>query len=312
MKKLAPMIGFGGWGLGGKAPGILGYGPIDNGKAEHLVSLAIKKGITFFDTAPAYGDGTSEKIIGEAANSQRHKVFLATKVGASNFRNKQNFQLDEIKKSLEESLIRLKTEYLDLVQLHDPESVKKIPGVLDFLLERKAKGEIKNIGVSLKNPLDFDEWAQYSDIDFFQLNLSALDQRLLSTSVAKVAEKRGVKVIARTALCFGFLTDMPPVREELDDSDHRRRWSDEQFNEWIVASNKVFDGVSVESKTEAAIRFCLSFPWVHVVLTGIMNERDIDSNIDIETRGPLPAKDVELIINNYLSAADYIPKLNNI
>jgi aryl-alcohol dehydrogenase-like predicted oxidoreductase len=312
MSTIGTRIAFGGWGLGGKNIGILGYGPIDIPNAIDLVEESISKGIIFFDTAPAYGDGLSEKILGLSTKDHREKVFLASKIGITDFRNGQNFDLSEIKQSFDDSLKRLNTDYLDLVQLHDPESVDKIPGVVDFLLESRSKGLIKNIGVSIKNPLDFDQWAKIKEINYFQVNFSALDQRLLSTSVASEVEIREVNIIARTSLCFGFLTDLPPKREELDDTDHRKRWSENQFQNWINASNKVFEGISVQSKTEAAIRFCLSFPWIKVVLTGIMNKNDLESNVKIEKKGPLDSKDVKKIIDNYASASLHIPRLISI
>jgi aryl-alcohol dehydrogenase-like predicted oxidoreductase len=101
---LRSRLGFGGWGLGGKASGILGYGPIDVEKTIKLICQAIDKSITFFDTSPAYGDGMSENILGQATEGKRKSIFLASKIGTTNFRESQNFQLPQLRHSLDETL----------------------------------------------------------------------------------------------------------------------------------------------------------------------------------------------------------------
>jgi len=104
-------LGFGAWAVGGSGWGA----PADEADREAAVRLALERGVTFFDTAPTYGDGASETILGRALQRDRERVAIATKVGPH----------DDPRASLEASLRRLQTEYVDLVQLHEPHGTGK-------------------------------------------------------------------------------------------------------------------------------------------------------------------------------------------
>src|SRR5205823_11413741 len=100
-----PRLGFGAWAVGGAA-----WGPATHeGDRFAAVARAVERGVTFFDTAPAYGDGASESLLGRALKADRDRVAIATKVGPR----------DDPRRSLEASLQRLATEYVDLIQLHE-------------------------------------------------------------------------------------------------------------------------------------------------------------------------------------------------
>ena len=118
------MIGFGTWGLGG-----MDYGPIKEKKALNLLNYAYKKRINFFDTAPLYGNGRSETIIGSfLRNKKRKKIIISSKGGMLPHRGfdwQQNFSFSNLLKDLNESLNRLNTDYLDYFLLHSP-NIQKI------------------------------------------------------------------------------------------------------------------------------------------------------------------------------------------
>src|SRR2546426_12036070 len=98
-------LGFGGWAVGGAGWGT----PDDTHEREAAIRRAVERGVTFFDTAPTYGDGESERLLGRALGTVRERVAIATKVGPR----------DDPRASLEASLRRLTTDYVDLVQLHE-------------------------------------------------------------------------------------------------------------------------------------------------------------------------------------------------
>lgn len=111
-------IGFGAWGIGGDA-----YGPVDEDVAKRTLRAAWDAGITFFDTADVYGEGRSEHLIGEALRDVRDRVVIATKVGAlphRGFAMPQDFTAAHVRRAIEASLRRLRTDYVDLYQLHSP------------------------------------------------------------------------------------------------------------------------------------------------------------------------------------------------
>ena len=100
-----PRLGFGAWAVGGA-----GWGAATDERARFAaVARALERGVTFFDTAPAYGDGASEALLGRALRADRDRVAIATKVGPR----------DDTRTSLEASLSRLRTDHVDLVQLHE-------------------------------------------------------------------------------------------------------------------------------------------------------------------------------------------------
>jgi len=310
--KKSSKVGFGCWGIGGSSGGLLSYGALDETVACSAIEAALSSGINFFDTSPAYGEGTSERLIGAVCKERRHNVFLATKIGVAKLGEEKNFNLEEVKKSLLGSFDRLKTDYIDLIQLHDPEfaHTSQIETILPFLNKCKENGTIGAVGISLKNPADFEFWSKISHFDYFQVNFNVLDQRILESGLPNYCLKQDAKVIARTALCFGFLSDSPPVHECLDPSDHRLRWSAEQFKQWNIAANEIFRNISVSSKAELALRFCLSFPWVEVVLAGILSPEEALKNADIGRLGPLSLDSIEKIKENYKVASKLVPRPN--
>ena len=115
------MIGFGTWGLSGKD-----YGFISQKKSEKLILKSISCGVNFFDTAPLYGNGKVEKILGKIITRDkklRKKIIICTKFGLLPHKTnklKHNFKISHIKKELSQSLKNLKTNYIDIYLMHSP------------------------------------------------------------------------------------------------------------------------------------------------------------------------------------------------
>src|SRR3989442_4032260 len=101
-----PGLGFGAWAVGGAGWGAAG----DERERAAAIRHAVERGVTFFDTAPSYGAGESERLLGQALKADRGRVAIATKVGPR----------DDPRASLEASLRRLDSDYVDVVQLHEP------------------------------------------------------------------------------------------------------------------------------------------------------------------------------------------------
>lgn len=304
-------LGFGGWGIGGNSAGTLSYGAVDEISALASIETALKQGINFFDTSPAYGGGISESLLGVATQSRREKVILATKVGMGVLGDEKNFTLEAVELSIEKSLKRLKSNYIDVLQLHDPEPrhSSQVKDILDLIENYKNQGKIRFGGISLKTPTDFDYWSKLGKFDFIQINFSALDQRVLATDIPSYCLDTGARVIARTPLCFGFLSDHFPKRELLDQFDHRLRWDAHQFSCWQRAADSLFSGFSARSKTELSLRYCLSFEWVSTVIVGILSGREALENSQIAKLGSLSEEELERIQRNYRVAESYIPTL---
>jgi aryl-alcohol dehydrogenase-like predicted oxidoreductase len=274
-------IGFGAWGIGGNKDGAVAYGPTDEAQSLDALAAAFDAGINFFDTADLYGFGESERLIGKAFAGRRDQVVIASKVGMLDATGKQDFEPARIEKALDASLTRLQTDYVDLYQLHSPplEVLESKPAVLRALDKLREKGKVRCVGISLRGP---EEGARALDLYPFgavQVNFNLLDQRLLDLGLAERCAEKGAGVIARTPLCFGFLTTKYSADEKFDPSDHRSRWNPEQRRVWASAYG-LFEKYSRKPETAAqfAIRFCLSFDAISSVIPGMLTREHVAEN----------------------------------
>ena len=198
-KEKISLLGFGTWGLGSDA-----YGKITEKQSLSLIKFSIKKGINFLDTSNIYGRGLSEKRIGlflQKNKNLRQKIFIATKCGTKNHSPStwvmpQNFNVNYLKNSINESLKRLNTSYIDLIQLHSPppkilNNKLKMKKILELFLRLKKKGLIKYIGVSVKSPEDaLNILKKYKSFSFIQLNFNLIDQRAWDSGILDLAYKK--------------------------------------------------------------------------------------------------------------------------
>jgi len=301
---LVSEIGFGAWGIGGVPKDAKAYGPTDDRTSLRALQRAIERGITFFDTAPLYGYGHSEKLIGTAVEGKRDKVVISSKVGYVNFSGEQNFSPEYIRKSLEGILKRLRTDYLDIYQLHDSSInlLKEDNRIIETLERLRDEGKIRVPGISVKS---VDEaLAAVKDFKFksIQVNFNLVDQRILEYGLLNECEKCGVGLIIRTPLCFGFLTGKYHADDDYDKQDHRSRWPTEQVDRWADAY-KLFAGElqndQEQTNTQIALRFCLSYKQVSTVIPGILNVEHVDENAESSNLGPFPGEVLKKINRIY-------------
>jgi len=274
-------LGFGTWGLGGKD-----YGPLSQESAINLLIKSFQKGVSFFDTAPLYGEGTSERYLSVLIQKVgRKNVEICTKGGMLphvGFDLKQDFSLDNLHKDIMGSLNRLETDYIDYYLIHSP-SVKEVnfPEIINFFKEQRNKKIIRNFGVSLRSPSDYFEIENF-ELDIVEFNFNLLDQRATDIGLFEKLKLKKIKSICRTPLCFGFLCSAGILKKNLDKNDHRKLyWSDEQFYLWNNAKNYFLDfanELNYLDFSQFALHFCLSHKF-DFVIPGIMNERDLDLNV---------------------------------
>ena len=235
-------------------------------------------GINFFDTADLYGFGESERLIGKAFAGKRDKVVIASKGGMLDPQGRQDFAPGHIAESLEGSLKRLRTDYVDLYQLHgaSPEQLAPLLATLDSI---RRQGKARAIGISLRAPEDGERALAAYSFDAVQVNFNLLDQRAIESGLMENCKKRGAGVIVRTPLCFGFLTGGYSATQEYDASDHRSRWNLEQRKVWASAY-ELFASVNGRADTPAqfALRFCLSFDAVSSVIPGMLTRAQVEEN----------------------------------
>jgi aryl-alcohol dehydrogenase-like predicted oxidoreductase len=303
-------LGFGTWGIGGKD-----YGPITSNYSLELINFALKKKINFFDTAPLYGNGRSERLLGTIIKKiDRTKIVIATKGGMlphTGFDLKQDFSINNLQKDLQKSLRRLKTSYIDYYLLHSPNLKKiNIKKIIIFFQRLKKKKIIKKFGVSLKSPNDiFFLKNFFTYLDVVEFNFNLFDQRAIDIKIFSLLKKNKIESICRTPLCFGFLQTQDINRNSLFSNDHRRKfWSNLQFLRWNSSKN-FFLNFSTSNKyddfSQFALHFCMSFDFDYVI-PGMMKKEDILSNIKINSYSRIKKNTLNNIYRKYKELEGYI------
>lgn len=268
-------IGFGGWGIGGETPGPTSYGPTDDNESQRALAMAFDLGVNFFDTADVYGH--SEELIGKTFKDKRERVVIATKVGFLEHHLPQDFSNKNLVTTLEKSLKIMGTGYIDLYQLHNPNlATLPINEIIDTLLSIKKWGLVRALGISVKSPDEGLKALEFDVFDSIQTNLSMIDQRAIDNGLLERAKEKGVGIIARTPLNFGFLTDKGRTMSlDFGPQDHRSVWPMKQREAWQKAAKLMSEIHPVYPLVLLALRYCLSVNGVNTVIPGMLTVNEV-------------------------------------
>lgn len=192
---------------------------IDDNKSHKALQAAFDAGITTFDTAEVYGNGHSERIVGQALADFRDKVVIATKVFSNHLKYNQVFT------ACHRSLKNLNTDYIDLYQIHWPpgsfgHAKTPLEETMKALNELKSQGKIRAIGVSNFNHSQIKEAAQYGEIVSLQPPYS-LFWRQVEKETAPFCRKNGMTLLAYSAMAQGILTGKFAKGHKFERGDHR-------------------------------------------------------------------------------------------
>jgi aryl-alcohol dehydrogenase-like predicted oxidoreductase len=294
-------IGFGAWGIGGRTSGTTSYGDTDDRASLAALDHALDCGVTFFDTSAAYGDGHSEALIGQAFAGRRDKVVIATKAGYDSWDRPPDFSVEAIVASTEKSLARLRSDYVDLLQLHNPPAEALADERLREALARlQATGKIRTWGVSAKSPAEAIQALTAFGAQVVQANFNMMDVRAIDSGLLAEAEGRGVGFIGRTPLCFGFLSGTITRETVFPKGDHRLGWSRAQLDNWIDGASDLLAAVGARPGREgahAALRFCLAQPGLSTTIPGILTAAEAEENASASRLGPLPPEPVAAVLD---------------
>ena len=284
-------IGLGTWGLGG-----VSYGPITKNKAQNILRRSLDLGINFFDTSDLYTN--VEKLIGETFVN-KNKIVLATKCGLlphNNWHMPEKFTLSHIERSIISSTKRLKTEYIDVIQLHSPSKKviysSKFDEIINLLEKFKKRGTIGIHGVSVRDPDDgVFLIKKFKEIKVIQVNFNLLDQRANDNGLLQIAKNKKVNIIIRTPLCFGFLSSKIKRKKQFKKFDHRKRWSQDQIDRWNFGRKLFFKKKPGEiTMSQFSLNFCKSFKSVKCVIPGAMNEAQLKDNFETSFKSKFKKK----------------------
>ena len=290
-------IGFGAWGIGGTANGAMSYGPTDDQESRNALDRAFDLGVTYFDTSDLYGYGHSERLLGQVFRAKREKVVIGSKVGFLGKNGDQDFSAKHIRNSIEKSLQRLGTDYLDLYQLHDPpiELLATNDEIIPTLESLQAAGKIRTYGISVRHSEDALTAVKEFGFPVVQVNLNLVDQRIVENGFLGLCGKESIGLIARTPLCFGFLTGSYTPTSQFDPLDHRNRWPRSQIGIWSEAIQLFLNKGNVTGDfgtfAQRALRYCLSYPSVSTTIPGMLSVKEVEENVEASSLGPLSTEE---------------------
>ena len=245
------------------------YQPPDPQEAIRLLRSAFDSGITLIDTAPSYG--TAEALIGRAFAGMANRPLITTKVIIPD-----DCDLDVVTASIETSLRTLQTDAIDLLQIHNTSvPILECQELLDGLEEMRRQGKIRHLGASV----DYEEtaWRALSKdrIETVQTPFNLLNQRMGRRVFCEAAERnRGVLI--RSAYLRGVLTaELESIPARLTPLKTAAQGA------WQVMAGQA------STLSEAALRFCLSFPATSTVIVGMRSVAELESNTLAAGKGPL-------------------------
>ncbi|RKP54400.1 aldo/keto reductase [Cohnella endophytica] len=256
-------------GLGG-APLAGDFGATDEDEVQLMIHEAIDSGINFIDTAPLYGKGESERRIGKAITDRREQVVLASKAVRSDMR----YDYETTIRSVEDSLRRLKTDWIDIMQIHDVETQPfelLVNETLPALEKLRQDGKVRFLGVTTRNlPLLLKYMAtdKFDSIQFYARYM--LLDNTAKDEVIPLAKEMNLGVVNGSVLGMGILADAPAsfLKEEI------------RLN-GLARMEKLAFLRRTEPKglIEPAMRFSLSNPDIQVTLTGTASLAALRTNL---------------------------------
>ena len=277
-------VGLGAWQLANPE-----WGVNDKNEALKIVQKSLEAGCNFFDTAPGYGAGRSEELLGQGLKSVRKDIIICTKFSHYGEDHERDFDAKNVRPVLEESFQRLQTDYVDILLLHNPprelmdgNTSAELYAELEKL---KTEGKIREYGVSLDWRIELENVLDTTKSKAAEVFFNALYQECLPAFPK--AQENGMGLIVKVPLDSGWLSGRYRNGHKFDDV--RSRWSPEVLARRSDLVEKfaalVPEGTSM---AHAALQFALAQPQVSTVIPG--------------------AKTVEQALDNYAAADKQLSK----
>jgi aryl-alcohol dehydrogenase-like predicted oxidoreductase len=281
---------------------VLGFGGAEIGyqnaslkTVEQLLKTALDEGLNVIDTAECYAG--SEELIGAAVSSRRNDFYLFTKCGHGNRYDIHEWNPEQIERSIDRSLQRLKTDHLDLIQLHSCDEATLRKGeVISALQKAKQSGKTRYIGYSGDG-----QAARYAietgAFDSLQTSVSIADQEALELTIP-LAHERKMGVIAKRPIAnAAWRSAAKPNDPYLH-----------PYWERLRKLNYDFINGNMDKSAEVALRFTLTIPGVHTAIVGTTKPGRWSENAKLLEKGPLPQKEFDSIRKRWkdVAAPDWV------
>jgi aryl-alcohol dehydrogenase-like predicted oxidoreductase len=279
----ASAVGLGTWAIGGWM-----WGGTDEAESIAAIQASLEAGVTLIDTAPAYGLGRSEEIVGKALKGRRDKAVIATKCGLVWHTQKGNHFFDQDGKpvhrylgrdaifhEVEESLKRLGTDHIDLYITHWQDPTTTVDETMDALKDLKKAGKIRAIGASNVDAGDLKAYIAAGGLDAIQERFSMID-RGIETELLPLTIANGISTLSYSSLALGLLSGMIGPERVFSGDDQRKdnpRFSTENRRKiaGFAAAIRPVAETHGASIAQIVIAWTLAQPGVTFALCGARN-----------------------------------------
>lgn len=274
------------WGIAGANSAGVSWGDVDTKESIAAVRRMVENGVNMVDTAPIYGEGHSEEVVGQALKGIRDKVYLTTKFGSyiNHFTGTsvRDCKYNTVEREIDESLKRLQTDYIDFYVMHWPDVNTPIEETMAAVNMLKEKGKIRFIGMSNSPKELIMEAQKYAKIDVIQPPFSMVNQT--ERELMEWAETQGIGTMTYGSLGAGILTGAIRECPEYDPKDMRLVFypffKEPTFSK-IMELLKTMDAIAEEHEkpvAQVSINWSTQKSFVSTALTGVNTPAQADEN----------------------------------
>ncbi len=281
------VVGFGGWPMGRGH-----YGSFDDNEVVRAVHASIDMGVTLFDTAAVYGWGEGEKLLGRAIEGKREEIVIVSKGGIpwdeAGGGSRRDSSRESLEKSLDESLARLQTDYLDLFLIHWPDVSRPMSEPMEAFADFQRQGKIRYGGVSNFSPQQMADCLDVFPIITNQVGYHLFDLRP-EPEIFPFCAQNNMGIMAYGSLAHGLLTGAMTPDTTFEDDDWRRNLT--AFGQPLFKGQNFLDNLKKVdtlkeiaadndlSVAQLALAWVVSEPTVSVALVGTRRPEEMEENV---------------------------------
>jgi len=299
-------IGLGTWAIGGWL-----WGGSDRQECIRTIHKAIDLGINLIDSAPVYGFGLSEEIVGDAISEtgSRNKIIIATKAGLewNNGKVYRNSSKERILKEIDDSLKRLQTDYIDLYQIHWPDPLVPVEETAEVMSMLLKQGKIRAIGVSNFTPEQMELFSSVTELHTCQPPYN-LFERGIEENVLPYCKGKNIRMLLYGALCRGLLSGKMRIDTEFKGDDLRNfdpKFKKNMYENYLLTVEKLNDFANKrfdKNVLHLSVRWVLDVCESDISLWGARKPEQLNEvpeisgwNIDADS-----IKEIDLIIDSII------------
>jgi aryl-alcohol dehydrogenase-like predicted oxidoreductase len=253
-------VALGTWAIGGWM-----WGGTDEQESIKTVHTALDKGVRIIDTAPVYGFGRSEEIVGKAVEQygERDAIAIATKVALEWTEDEQvlrNSTPQRIRKEVEDSLRRLRTDYIDLYQVHWPDPLVPFEETAEELEKLRKEGKVRAVGVSNYSPEQMEQFRTAADLTSCQPPYNIFE-REIEDDILPYCKQNGIALLTYGALCRGMLSGKMTRDREFPGDDLRNmdpKFQQPRYDQYLEAVDRL-DALARERYGKRVIHLAVRF-----------------------------------------------------